>query len=600
MNGQCPLELRPERLPILVHNTSHTPPLADMKFSGTIPILLFSSIVSALPLTDQDHRSTTPLEWGPCELPGIPPESITSPIQCTKLAVPLDYTNTNSEKLQLQLLKVNATKEPVLGSVLFNPGGPGSSAVEDLAEKGHIYGEVLGGQYDLIAFDPRGTGRTIPFSCSINWTEAPTGTDLKPRNAVLQQDLVDVLDSAGWEQSKYVAERCFEENNKTGSYLSTAFVARDMVQIIDALSEDGMLRYWGMSYGTLLGQTFAAMFPDRVDRMLLDAVGDAPDYMAGDWLTSLEDTERSLVGFFQACVSAGTDLCAIANVTGADTTAADLLSAFNAGLESLQKDPIIAPPTFVPMVWNPVPTTTLYSALKSRIFADLYHPTRYPDLAIFMYPLLTRNFSAYLEPPPPEVIAAVEAAATILPYDLGIPDAFWGIGCTDASFHADSPEEMHRLVQEQEAKSGMSDAFVGKTWPCAQWNMKAAERYRGSFEGKTKFPILFVNGNYDPITPMSSARTASAKFEGSVVLSHGGNGHKLMRHPSICTAKAVRSYFVNGTMPEEGTICEPDVGAFEVAAAGGEGASSEEDRRLLRRMVEYASLDKGGDWGMRR
>jgi TAP-like protein len=172
---------------------------------------------------------------------------------------------------------------------------------------------------------------------------------------------------------------------------------------------------------------------------------------------------------------------------------------------------------------------------------------------------------------------------------------------------------MHSLVQEQEAVSGMADGFISKTWPCAQWKMTAAERYSGSFEAKANFPIMFVNGQYDPCTPLKSAHDASAMFEGSVVLTHGGHGHKFIRHPSICTAKAVRAYFVNGTMPDEGTFCEADVGAFEVASAGGEGASSEVDgalrargvadegdRRLLSRMLEFGSLDKGVSGALRR
>ena len=85
----------------------------------------------------------------------------------------------------------------------------------------------------------------MPFACDINWTEAPSAADLNPRNELVHQDLVGILESEGWKHSTYVAERCFEEQNTTGSLLSTAFAARDMVQIVDALDEDGKLRYWG-------------------------------------------------------------------------------------------------------------------------------------------------------------------------------------------------------------------------------------------------------------------------------------------------------------------------------------------------------------------
>lgn len=103
-------------------------------------LLALAASVQALP-TRNAKEPVPSLSWGPCELPGFNYSLVTSPIQCIKYAVPLDYTNPESEQLDLQLIKVNATKEPFLGSVLFNPGGPGSSGVEDVAQKGHIYSE---------------------------------------------------------------------------------------------------------------------------------------------------------------------------------------------------------------------------------------------------------------------------------------------------------------------------------------------------------------------------------------------------------------------------------------------------------------------------
>lgn len=41
------------------------------------------------------------------------------------------------------------------------------------------------------------------------------------------------------------------------------------------------LQYFGHSYGSVLGNYFASMFPGRVGRMLVSAIVDADDYRVG-------------------------------------------------------------------------------------------------------------------------------------------------------------------------------------------------------------------------------------------------------------------------------------------------------------------------------
>lgn len=56
-----------------------------------------------------------------------------------------------------------------------------------------------------------------------------------------------------------------------GRFVSTASVARDMLHIIEKLGEE-KLKYWGFSYGTFLGVTFASLWPQKVGRMVLDGI----------------------------------------------------------------------------------------------------------------------------------------------------------------------------------------------------------------------------------------------------------------------------------------------------------------------------------------
>lgn len=111
--------------------------------------------------TDYSKPNTTGLEWKPCDLdfPNSEQEIINrhkEPLFCATLPVPLDYTESdNGKTINLQLIRVKATKEPFLGSILTNPGGPGGSGVDWIAMEGPSYRDDLGGHHDVIGFDPR-------------------------------------------------------------------------------------------------------------------------------------------------------------------------------------------------------------------------------------------------------------------------------------------------------------------------------------------------------------------------------------------------------------------------------------------------------------
>lgn len=90
-----------------------------------LPLLASFGWVQSAPTPATPDSS---INWFQCE------QNTTWPVTCGTLAVPLDYTNqTSGQTLELQLLKFNATKQPVRGSILFNPGGPGEVTREFLA-----------------------------------------------------------------------------------------------------------------------------------------------------------------------------------------------------------------------------------------------------------------------------------------------------------------------------------------------------------------------------------------------------------------------------------------------------------------------------------
>ena len=183
------------------------------------------------------------IQWRSChdlDL-GVDEDDLLFPIQCIKISVPLDYTNSsNTETIDLQLLRVSAAKQPSLGSVIINPGGPGESGCDYLALRASRFHAILDGRFDLVSFDPRGTGETRPFSCAYT----PKAVLQSDTPKLFQRRLENVLDEK-WESYKIAADECFETELENGRYMSTAFAARDILQIVDGLGEDGLLRYWG-------------------------------------------------------------------------------------------------------------------------------------------------------------------------------------------------------------------------------------------------------------------------------------------------------------------------------------------------------------------
>jgi hypothetical protein len=132
-----------------------------MTLLGIAAALLFSIHALASPIGDNYGTNKSSLTWTPCDL-GFPAtqqaniDAHGAPLYCAALKVPLDYTNSkNSEMVDLQLIKIEATKQPIKGSIIMNPGGPGASGVKEVSEKGPMYREVFGGQWNVIGFDAR-------------------------------------------------------------------------------------------------------------------------------------------------------------------------------------------------------------------------------------------------------------------------------------------------------------------------------------------------------------------------------------------------------------------------------------------------------------
>ncbi|KAK0229647.1 hypothetical protein EDD85DRAFT_939884 [Armillaria nabsnona] len=375
--------------------------------------------------------------------------------------VPIDYSNEDGDKAALTVMKLSAHSETEYkGTVLMNPGGPGASGVVYLASIGSLITSIIGNQYDIISFDPRGLGNSTPraeffFSKEEHyqwladtnyWTSAVNTTS----------DQIPHL----WASAQVVAELARERDNGILNYISTDNVARDMLRITEAAGQP-KLQYFGISYGSGIGSTFATMFPDKVERMLLDGVLDVVGYYSGisasrrhgisiteavlfpvDWRNQVADAEKDLQSFFDGCVAAGPDACAFYA-----STSEEISSNLDAIYESLLTEP-------VPVI---IPSTSSYgvfdyAALQNAVKNALSQPYVYFSiLAQGLAGLAIGNGS---------IIYQMQATA----YDpSSVYDNFWeaemAIFCSDAMNNAESIADMFTYWDSIQADG----SFIKKT-----------------------------------------------------------------------------------------------------------------------------------------
>ena len=281
------------------------------------------------------------------------------------------------------------------------------------------------------------------------------------------------------------------------------------------------------------------MFPDRVGRMVLDCNLNPHDYQAGHYGELVHDTYKAFAGFLQTCFDLA-DNCPLYSLLQPNTTR-DLLDPINALLTPLAEN-----------ATSSIEGYTTYLGVKGTFIDPLYYPSTWHTFAETLTEILNGT-----TPMPKNTTSAP-------PYGPA-KNAVIGIRASDATSIANSSDEYLSQVKYQATVSPVfSDVSYFNIWPSARWRMPAKERYWGDFHVTTKSPILYVNGEFDPVTPLVNAYDGSAAFTGSAVLPHSGYGHGVFVNPSECVSRHVQAYFLNGTLPEADAHCEPDLNPVEL------------------------------------
>lgn len=529
-------------------------------------LLNWVEIVPSVDVQKNDEFQST-LKWQECSI------DVPRGYDCATLQTPLDWNNTEDQRsasiavLRWKAGGGNTPREEVLGSVIFNPGGPGGSGFDMLLGKagndanhttGEDYDNILNHKFDVVSFDPRGVGHTIPRVQCYN----DEFTSLVYRVNQYDSGLPELhgrhshtLDYTSMlAQTELLAEVCASADGAEDvlPYVGTVSVAHDLAVLHEALGDE-KINYWGYSYGTVLGSTFADIFPERVGRMVLDGCVDAPNHYAGLWDNNYLSSDRVWAGFFEECIAGGKDACPLAKLT---QNADDLQSEVETWIDSLRSRPIAVP------LANP-PQVLTYSALIQHLFQTLYKPARaWPPLAANLY-------SAMIENNATKLCQAATPDYNAFNKTVGFYENLAAIFSADtlAPPHAEDwdVEKYAQHLETCRAESPRFGGIYGALAPLSRskWKYRNVLAFEGHFSSKTAYPILTIGNDFDPITPGRFAGLMASRFPGAVSVNRGGYGHCSSSQPSSKLYDLVRDYFVHGWVPPNGTRCEPDVRIFE-------------------------------------
>jgi pimeloyl-ACP methyl ester carboxylesterase len=350
------------------------------------------------------------LAWRACATTELPTR------ECAEFVVPLSYREPQGATISLAVARVPAT-DPAgrLGSLFLNPGGPGQPGFEELPIMYAALPTALPTRFDIVGFDPRGVGESAPVRCFASSEESAVFFAAEPRVPVGPDEEAALLRSYG-----DLARRCGERNADLLPHLSTANVAQDLDRLRQAVG-DQRLTYWGVSYGTYLGATYANLFPDRIRAMVLDGVINPPSYTSFDHgdgaivgpdttsflrVLSNQGSADTLEAFLEECAAAGVARCAFAGPSTAETRAK-----FDALMDRLRTSPAI--------LIGPAGTLTVsYSLVIGFVFRALYQTPIWPILAQALQQLDEGDAVAFLTtieaigaPPPTEYRNPFEARA---------------------------------------------------------------------------------------------------------------------------------------------------------------------------------------------
>jgi pimeloyl-ACP methyl ester carboxylesterase len=454
------------------------------------------------------------LQWSDCQ----------SGDQCAKLTVPLDYRHPAGRTIRLSLLRVPAADPGSrLGSLVINPGGPGVPGTSTAAAGSQVLGQPLLAHFDVVGFDPRGTGDSSPVDClSDSQLNQYLAEDPDPTTA---REL-----AAFRAQQHQMATGCSRLSGALASHVSTVESARDL-DILRAALGDGALNYLGFSYGTKLGATYAQLFPHRVGRFVLDG---ALDVSLGTRQLALQQA-----GGFQVALEAYAANCVNSEVgCFLGDSVPEVLHTVSALLDRIAESPLPA-------------------GDRQLTVGNAFYGITYPLYNRSAWLLLTAGLRAALAGDGSVLMQLADLYASRNSdgtFQNNSMEAFFNISCLDDPYSIPATRVPAQFPAFEKASPVFGKVFAWTLTSCRGFAPRSDQPVP-TIHAKGAPPIVVVGTTRDPATPFAWAVALAHQLDSAVLLRRDGDGHTGYHTGNACIDHAVESYLVSGIVPADNTSC---------------------------------------------
>ena len=433
--------------------------------------------------------------------------------RCAKVLVPLDYANPGGGAVTIALRMKPATASPHLGPLFVNPGGPGGSG-QDLVDYFVTKGLE---QYDVVGWDPRGTGDSTPVRCL---TDEQADAFLDLDGSPDDEDERDTLIRA----YRDFAKACWQRNGDYLNHIGTVDTVRDL-DLVRRLLDAPKLNYLGYSYGTDIGAVYAELFGGNTGRLVLDA---AVNITGDESVIQAQGFDLALGDFAAWCA---TKACGLGDSKEA------VLSSITGFLDDLDAKPI--------KVGDRLLTQTLAA---SGIAAALYSGTEAWNALAAIIQRAQRGDGQYL----------LGAADSLNGRDdsghySAMFFAFPAISCLDDKDTGILAADQQWL--QDQAKAPIFGKYFGPAYNCAVWPTRPSQRLQLHPTGASAQPLLVVGATGDPATPYQFAQSMAKQLTSATLVTYDGEGHGGYGGKSACLDAIVVKFLAKGVVPKDGVRC---------------------------------------------